>query len=143
MVAAGNAKLRFAPDMVDAALGGPVQVSLLIDNAADLFTAAPIRIKYDPKLLKLNDITPGDLFTKDGVHVTSVKDIRNELGEAVVTVSRAQGATGVAGSGAGLILNFKAIGRGEGSVTLPELELRNAKLQPLAIAPAQLTVKVH
>ncbi len=143
MVAAGNAKLRFAPDMVDAALGGPVQVSLLIDNAADLFTAAPIRIKYDPKLLKLNDITPGDLFTKDGVHVTSVKDIRNELGEAVVTVSRAQGATGVAGSGAVLMLNFTAIGRGEGSVTLPELELRNAKLQPLAIAPAQLTVKVH
>ena len=50
----------------------------------------------------------------DGVQITSVKDIRNELGEATLTIARAPGTKGISGTGAVLMLNFTAIGKGDG-----------------------------
>jgi len=139
----GKAQVRFAPASVEAKQGGSVQVSVQIDNAADLFSASPIRIKYDASLLKLNDATPGELFTRDGVRITSVKDIRNEVGEATMTIARAPGAKGISGTGSVLMLNFTAIGRGAGAVTLPDFNLKNSQLEPVAAAPGELPVKVN
>lgn len=141
--ALGPARLRIAPESVTAAPGGAVQVSVQIDNAADLFSASQIRVKYDPALLKLNDATPGELFTRDGVRITSVKDIRNEVGEATLTVARAPGSKGVTGSGSVLMLNFTAISKGTGIITFPDFALKNAQLQPVAVTPVELPVKVN
>ena len=94
----GQAQVRFAPNAIDAAPGGAVQAMVQIDNVADLFSASPIRVKYDAALLKLNDLTPGELFTRDGVRITSVKDIRNEVGEATLTIARSPGSKGISGS---------------------------------------------
>jgi general secretion pathway protein D len=140
---AGQARVLFAPMSVEAAQGGPVQVMVQVENAADLFSASPIRIKYDASLLRLNDAMPGELFTRDGVKITSVKDIRNEVGEATLTVTRAPGAKGISGTGSVLMLNFTAVGKGTGAVTLPEFNLKNSQLQPVAAAPAELPVKIN
>ena len=118
-------------------------MSVQIDNAADLFSASPIRVKYDASLLRLNDMTPGELFTRDGVKITSVKDIRNEVGEATLTVARPPGTAGVSGSGAVLMLNFTAVGKGAGKITLPEFSLKNSQLQPFAVTPGEVPVKVN
>jgi general secretion pathway protein D len=139
----GQAHVRFAPAAVEATAGGSVQVSVQIDNAADLFSASPIRVKYDASILRLNDMTPGELFTRDGVKITSVKDIRNEVGEATLTIARAPGTKGMSGSGSVLMLNFTAIGKGAGAVTLPDFNLKNTQLQPVAATPGELPVKVN
>jgi Cohesin domain len=118
-------------------------VSVQMDNVADLFSASPIRIKYDASILKLNDATPGELFTRDGVRITSVKDIRNEVGEATLTIARAPGSKGISGTGSVLMLNFTAIGKGTGTITLPDFNLKNSQLQPVAATPGELTVKVN
>jgi general secretion pathway protein D len=141
--AAGRAQVRFAPATVEAKQGGTVNVSVQIDNAADLFSASPIRIKYDASLLKLNDATPGELFTRDGVHITSVKDIRNEVGEATLTIARAPGTKGISGTGSVLMLNFTAIGKGSGTISLPDFSLKNSDLQPVAATPGEVQVKVN
>jgi general secretion pathway protein D len=140
---AGRAQVKFAPAAVDAKAGGTVNVSVQIDNATDLFSASPIRIKYDPALLKLNDATPGELFTRDGVRITSVKDIRNEVGEATLTIARAPGSAGISGTGSVLMLNFTAIGKGTGTITLPDFNLKNSQLQPVAAPPGEVAVKVN
>jgi general secretion pathway protein D len=140
---AGPPRVRFAPASVEAAAGETVQVSVEIDNAADLFSASPIRVRYDASILRLNDVKPGELFTRDGVKITSVKDIRNEVGEATLTVARAPGTKGVSGSGPVLMLNFTAVGKGKGTVTLPDFNLKNTQLQPLGVEPGELPVKVN
>lgn len=138
----GQARVRFAPTAVDVAPGATVQAVVQIDNAADLFSASPIRVKYDASLLKLNDLTPGELFTRDGVRITSVKDIRNELGEATLTVARAPGTKGISGSGAVLMLNFTAVGKGTATVTLPDFNLKDSELRPVAATPGELSVRI-
>jgi general secretion pathway protein D len=139
----GHALVRFAPATIEAKQGATVNVSVQIDNVADLFSASPIRIKYDPALLKLDDASPGELFGRDGVHTTQVKDIRNEVGEATLTVARAPGAKGISGTGSVLMLNFTAIGKGKGRVTLPDFNLKNSQLQPVAATPGELPVTVN
>jgi hypothetical protein len=128
---------------VEASAGGSVLVSVQIDSAADLFSASPIRVKYDPAILRLNDATPGELFTRDGVKITSVKDIRNELGEATLTIARPPGSKGISGSGAVLMLNFTAIGKGEGTIKLPEFLLKDSQLKPVAERPGEVRVKIN
>jgi general secretion pathway protein D len=141
--AGGRAQVKFAPAAVEAKPGDAVNVSVQIDNVADLFSAGPIRIKYDPAILKLNDATPGELFTRDGVRATSVKDIRNEVGEATVTVARAPATKAISGSGAVLMLNFTAIGKGSGTITFPDFNLKNSQLQPVAATPETLPVRIN
>lgn len=134
--------MKFAPPSIDAKVGAPVVVSIQVADINDLFSASPIRIKYDPALLKLNDAEPGEMFMREGIRATSTKDIRNEGGEAIVTIARAPGTKGVSGAGAVLTLNFTAIGKGSGTITLPEFTLKNSQLQPIAIIPGQVAVKV-
>src|SRR5437660_12400690 len=52
-----GARLFFNPPALQVPLASPVVVTLQIENAADL-SAAPARIKWDPKVLRLNQITP-------------------------------------------------------------------------------------
>jgi len=139
----GRAQVRFAPATVEAKQGATVNVSVQVDNVADLFSASPIRIKYDPALLKLNDASPGELFSRDGIHATQVKDIRNEVGEATLTVARAPGTKGISGTGSVLMLNFTAIGKGKGTITLPDFTLKNSQLQPVAATPGELPVTIN
>ena len=87
----GRLGSRFRPATLQAAPGNPVTVTVQVENVDDLFSGSPIQIKYDPAQLRLNDIVPGDLFTRDGVLATSQKDIRNDTGDATLTVTRLPG----------------------------------------------------
>ncbi|MGH9666838.1 MAG: cohesin domain-containing protein, partial [Bryobacteraceae bacterium] len=137
-----RARLLFLPSALQAQVAGPVNVSLRIENAEDL-VSAPVKIKYDPKILRLNDITPGDLLTRGNQNVTSPKDIRNDTGEATITITRAPGAGGVNGSGTLATLSFLAIGKGATQIAVTEAGLKNSKQQPVTVQPPVLNVTVQ
>ncbi len=83
---------------------------------ANLGSVAPLRIKYDPELLRLEDIAPGDIFSRGGGGATSTKDIRNDAGEASITIQRLPGAAACDGPGnaGGAHLHGDWFGRGSG-----------------------------
>jgi hypothetical protein len=60
-----------------------------------------------------------------------------------MTIARAPGTKGITGAGAVLMLNFTAIGKGKGTITLPEFNLKNSQLQPVAATPGELPVTVN
>src|SRR5439155_4186285 len=138
---AGNARVTFVPSQTNAQFNGTVTVSLMVENAADL-AATPMQIRFDPKVLRLNDVVRGNLLTSDGQQVAFSKNILNDTGEASVNVSRFPSTCGVSGSGSIVTLVFQAIGRGQTVVTAPQLTLRNSQSEPILTATPQLTVKV-
>ncbi len=138
---AGTAALRFAPTPVQAAVGGTFSVSLMMDNAADL-AAAPIQVVFDPKILKLNDVSQGDLMGQGGVAATLTKNIQNDAGGAAVQLSRPPGSPGVNGSGTLLTFNFSAVAPGSTQITAPNVMLRNSQGAAAATGSPQLTVNV-
>ena len=139
----GAPRLLFAPATVETPLGGPVNLTLQVESVSDLFSASPVRIKWDPKVLRLNDITPGDFLSHDNQKITSAKDIRNDAGEAWVTLNRLPGAGGVSGSGALGTFSFTAIGKGKTNVTVTDFGLRNAQLQPINVTAPEVPVAVQ
>jgi general secretion pathway protein D len=140
---AGSARVSFSPAPAEGPLGSAITVSLMVENVTDLFTA-PLRLQFDPKVLRLNDVTPGGLLSSDGKPLLPMsKNILNDTGEVSVTLSRAPGAGGVSGSGTLVNFVFQAAAKGTATVSLPDFALRDSKLQQISGAPAALTVTVR
>jgi general secretion pathway protein D len=141
--AAGPPLLTFTPTSVQAPLSGPVVVTLQAQNMADL-SVAPFQVKWDPKLLRLNQVTPGALVGDGGPQANPASvDIRNDTGEATITISRVTGAPGVNGSGELAKLMFMAVGKGTGTVTITNVGLRNSKQEPIAASGPTMPVTVQ
>src|SRR5207249_1375896 len=89
--------VSFSPARAEGQLGSAITVTMQVENANDLFTA-PFKINFDPKIIRLNDVTAGNLLTSDGKQILPLsKNIRNDTGEASDALTRVPGAGGVSG----------------------------------------------
>ena len=136
------ARVSFSPSNVQAADGATVQVNVQVENGSGMSSLAPLRIKYDPALLRLEDIAPGDIFSRGGGGATSTKDIQNDSGQASITIERLPGAASVNGPGTLAVLTFTAIGSGQAPVTIEEVGLKDSQAQPVATSTAALGVQI-
>ena len=136
------AQADFVPAQIDSVLGQPFNVNLVLANATDLFSA-PLQIKYDPKVLKLNDVVQGNLMASDGQQATFTKNILNDTGEADVTLNRLPGTGGITGSGMLVTLSFTTVGRGATTVSAPAFSPTNSQGQPISNSSPLLNVNVR
>jgi len=141
--AGGGARLSLMPSPVQVAQNGSVTLTVQLEGASDAFSLGPLQIKFDPSQLRLNDASPGDLLTRDGGRVTIAKDIRNDAGEASLTLTRLPGASGVSGSGAVATLTFSAVGKGTGTVSITGASLKNSQAQALPVLLGSVPVTVQ
>ena len=116
-------------------------MKVLLEGGTDI-AYAPLIIRFDPKVLHLNDIVRGDFLAKGGEPVFT-KNIMNDAGMATVQLNRPPGTPGVDGSGELVTLNFQAVGRGSTNVTLQNLTVRNSHGQTVADGSPQMTVNVQ
>ena len=132
----------FSPRAVETNQNGTFTVTLSVENAANTQTA-PIQVHYDPKLLRLNDASPGDLLSRDGKQPIFTKNIQNDAGTASILINRPVGSLGISGSGNLVTLSFQAIGKGATTVEVQNLILRNPEGQPSAATSALLPVNIR
>ena len=132
----------FSPPAVQTQLSSPVTVGLQLENVRDLFSA-PLKVRYDPAILRLSSIQPGSLMTGDSQKVNFNEIISNEIGEATITLNRLPGSGAISGSGALLQLTFQTVGRGSSSVTVVDPSLRNMQLQPITVAAPTASIVVQ
>lgn len=138
---AGTVALHFAQKAIDTAAGKTFTVSIVADNAVDL-GAAPVEVKFDPKMLRLNDVAAGDLLSQGGAVPLLTKNIQNESGTASVQVSRQPGLKGATGSGALVTFTFSAVAAGETQVMAPNIAVRDSQGQPAGNGVSSLTVRI-
>jgi len=136
-----SARLSFQPGAVQVPQNAPFTLTVQADDLADAASVTPLQIKYDPAQLRLNDAVAGDLLSRDGVRVNVAKDIRNDTGDATITLSRETG--GVSGSGGLVTLSFTAIGRGTGTVNITGASLKNSQSQPLPAMLSSVSVTIQ
>jgi general secretion pathway protein D len=136
-----STRVHFEPSQATAGPSERITVSLFIDGAADV-ASAPMQIQFDPKFLRLNDVSLGDFFSKDGRQPVFTKNILNDTGLAIVQLNRPPGSPGAGGSGTLVTLNFQAVARGATVVTIPHLAVRNAQGAVISNSTPQFTVTV-
>ena len=134
-------RVYFEPSQATASPSEPIAVSLLVEGGDDV-ASAPIEIQFDPKFLRLNDVSLGDFLSKDGRQPVFTKNILNDTGVAVIQLNRPPGSRGVDGSGTLVTFNFQAVARGTTVVTVPHLAVRNAQGAVVSNSTPQLTVTV-
>jgi hypothetical protein len=101
-------------------------------------------LKWDPKLLRLNKVTPGALIGDGSPQVNSPTiDIRNDSGEATISLSRVEGSGGVSGSGPLVTLSFTALGKGTGTITVDDTTFRNSKQEAMKMTGPSLPVTIQ
>lgn len=134
-------RLMVRPAAVETQAGGTFTIQLEVENVRDLF-AAPFRVKFDPQVLRLNEIRAGNLLSGDGKQIIFTRNILNDTGDATVNLNRLPGSGGISGSGALATLTFQAMGRGATAITFPELAMRDSQFRAILAEPPQLTVNV-
>lgn len=134
--------LRFEPANPQVGVGETVAVNIFVDNANQLF-GLPLRFGFDPKLVRLADITKGTFLQGDGQDLIFSKNIRNEVGQAAVNISRFPGTGGVDGAGLVVTVMIEGVAGGQMTLRVSPAGSRDATGQRLSIAPAQLSVSVR
>jgi general secretion pathway protein D len=138
----GAAALAFSPGRVQAQLSSHVSIALQAQNMTDL-ASVPVKFRWDPKVLRLEMISPGALLMQDGKIVAPSLDIRNDTGDASIDVNRLAGASGVSGTGPLLQLTFTAVGKGTTIVSVSEAPLKNLSQQPILVQAPSVSVTVQ
>jgi general secretion pathway protein D len=132
----------FTAATTQAKVNAPVGVQLMVEDVTDLF-AAPLKIKYDPKVLRLTSIRPGSIMSGDGSKINFSENTQNDAGEATVVLNRTPGTGSVTGSGSLLNLTFQAVGKGNATVTVVDPELKNLQQQPITVQSPAVTIAVQ
>jgi general secretion pathway protein D len=138
----GAAALAFSPAKVTAQLSSPVNIVLEATNMTDLATV-PVKVRWDPKILRLETISAGALLSQDGKIIAPSLDIRNDSGDASISVGRVAGAQGVSGTGPLLQFRFTAVGKGTATVSVTDAPLKSSSQQPIAVQPPSVSVTVQ
>ena len=133
--------LSFGSGPVTATVSSAVNITLSLAEAKNLFSA-PVRIKWDPKVLRLDDATRGTLLGAADQSVFT-RNIRNDEGEVTIVYSRVSGSSGVTGSGPVVNLKFQAIAPGTAEVRVVDAGLRDMQMQPVTAEMPPLQVKVE
>ncbi len=137
----GVMRLSLRPPVVQPQAGGTFTLILEAENARDLF-AAPFHLKFDPQVLRLNEVTAGGLLAGDGQKVIFTRNILNDTGDATVNLNRMPGTGGVSGSGTLAVFTFQALRPGNATVTFSDLTPRNSQLEPIQASVPQAIVSV-
>ena len=120
-------------------------VTITGDNVTDMISAAA-QLKYDPRILRINNIVAGDLPQR-GIAPDSraepSKNILNDTGQADMAVSRGLNGGGISGGGGLFTVVFQAVGRGNTNVSVSSVSLTGSTGQAISVtAPPPLVVNV-
>jgi len=138
---AGAARVYFQPPQKQTNLSAPFMISIMLENGTDV-AGAPMQIQFDPKFLRLNDVTAGDLLAQ-GQAAQLTKNIQNDSGTATIQLVRPPGAPGVSGMGSLVNLIFQGVARGSTDVLIPTLKVTNSQGQVLASSATPMTVTIR
>jgi general secretion pathway protein D len=141
-VPGGAPGIVFNPAKVQAQLSSQVVITLEAQNLTDA-ASVPVKVRWDPKVLRLEMISAGALLTQDGKITAPSLDIRNDTGDASIDVNRVAGAGGVNGNGPLLQFTFTAVGKGTTNVSVTEAALKNSKQQPITVQAPPVSVTIQ
>jgi general secretion pathway protein D len=125
----------------EVASGSTVAVSIQVNNAADL-AAVQMGLKFDPKILRISNVTGGDLIRRNGPDLVPSRNVLNDSGDATIGIARDPASGGISGSGSVLTIVFQAVGKGPTTLTVPRFTMTGSAGQPIPAQAPALAINV-
>ena len=140
------ALINFVPPNAETQLNSTITVTLTGDNISNMISAAA-QVRYDPRILRINNIVTGDLMQRgfaQNAPTEPSKNILNDTGQADMRMVRGAALGGVSGMGGLFTIVFQAVGRGNTTVSVSSVSLTGPNGQPIATtSPPPLVVNVR
>jgi general secretion pathway protein D len=138
----GATRLLLRPWSAQVQPGSAFTLQLDVDGARDL-SAAPFHLKFDPQLIRLQEIKAGAFLSSDGQKIIFTRNILNDTGDATVNLNRLPGSPGMTGAGTLALFTFQAVKPGKAIVTFSDLSARDSRMQPVSqdVPHAEITIK--
>ena len=142
LAASATTALRFGEAVYNQPVGSRFDVAVHIEQAQNI-ASLPLWLRYDPKLLKLVDVSHGDFLAPEGQLVTVAERVDHKTGMATVTLTREPGMQGVSGTGIVATLTFEAKTTGESRLNLLRTGARNPGQKTGQVSGARASVVVN
>ena len=123
-------------------LDSAVTMTINAENVVDLADVTA-QLQYDPKILRIANIVAGDLPGRNSAPLEVSKTVLDDVGRADMRLSRGSNGGTISGSGSLFSVVFQAIGRGNTTVNVVSVGIKNAT-GPVAVtnaAPASVNVQ--
>ncbi len=124
--------VTFLPLQTDPKAGSTVPISIQVNNVTDL-ASVQMSLKFDPKMLSVNNLITGDLLRRNGPDLVPSRNVLNDSGEAMVSISRDPASGGVSGSGAVLTVVFQTHAKGPTTISLSQFTMTASNGQSLPL----------
>lgn len=131
--------LRLEPAAASLKVGATTTIKVRMENIQDLFSAS-LLLRYDPKLLSLEDVQHGDFLSGGTQEVAIVQRIDKDKGEAGIFTTRQPNTAGVDGTGVLMTLLVKRLADGPASLQVLEVGTRSSRQKFLPVKITQGTV---
>lgn len=137
------AQLLFEPGQVALGAGEEITVSVLADGVTDLF-GSPLRIAFDPAVVNIVEITRGDFLAgPERTDLIFSRNIRNQVGQSAVNISRFPGTGGATGRGELIQIRLRGVAAGQTQLSVSPTGARSANGNPLNLQATSLQLTVQ
>jgi len=140
---AAASRLLFQPGQTALAAGEETTVSVLADGVTDLF-GSPLRIAFDPAVVNIVEITRGGFLAgPERTDLIFSRNIRNQVGQAAVNISRFPGTGGATGRGELIQIRLRGVAAGQTQLNVSPTGARRADGNPMNLQAASLQLTVQ
>ncbi|MDA0204111.1 MAG: hypothetical protein O3A53_03490 [Acidobacteria bacterium] len=140
---AAASRLLFEPGQTTLAAGEETTVSVLADGVTDLF-GSPLRIAFDPAVVNIVEITRGDFLAgPERTDLIFSRNIRNQVGQSAVNISRFPGTGGATGRGELIQIRLRGVAAGQTQLNVSPTGARRADGNPMNLQAASLQLTVQ
>ena len=140
---AAASRLLFEPGQVSLGAGEEITVGVLADGVTELF-GSPLRIAFDPAVVNIVEITRGDFLAgPERTDLIFSRNIRNQVGQSAVNISRFPGTGGATGRGELIQIRLRGVAPGQTQLSVRPTGARPADGNPLNLQAASLQLTVQ
>jgi len=134
--------LSLDPPMVNQPAGATFALNVILNGGQNVFSV-PVEISYDPKVMRLLNVSNAGALSKDGAAVALVNRDDAEKGLLRVSVMRPPGSGGVTPVGPLFTLSFMAKAAGQGTVSVGKAVVLDPNNASMDASGSQAIVNVR
>jgi general secretion pathway protein D len=135
-------RMRFDPATLNLAPGQTATLNLVVDGATDLFSV-PMMLQYNPAVINIEEVRQGGFLSGGNQDIAIVQHLDKEHGQAIISSTRQPNTQGVNGSGTLLGIVVKAVGAGNSTISIVQVNAKDSQMKPISFVTNEANLRVQ
>jgi len=135
-------RIRFEPAILNLSPGQSATIGIAVDNVSDLYSV-PLMLQYNPAVISIEEVRHGGFLSGGTQEIAIVQRVDKEHGQAIISATRQPNTPGVSGSGTLLGVVVKAIGAGNSTLSIVQINAKDSQQKSIPVITGEATLRVQ